>query len=98
MGLHLPQPPPLDSDEEEEPEGASALSSAASIPMDEGEDPVLLSSSTVPKHTGNAHTALEPDHSYYYSFLVLLIKLPCNAHSQCNALYLCPLLKTTWSW
>ncbi|CAB1347524.1 unnamed protein product [Coregonus sp. 'balchen'] len=34
MGLHLPQPPPLDSDEEE-PEGAAAQRSAASIPMDE---------------------------------------------------------------
>ncbi|XP_040905018.1 male-enhanced antigen 1 [Toxotes jaculatrix] len=35
MGLHLPEAPPPDSDEEEEdPEGAAALRSRASIPMD----------------------------------------------------------------
>ncbi|XP_048061495.1 male-enhanced antigen 1 [Megalobrama amblycephala] len=33
MGLFLPQPPP-DSDEEEDPEGAAACRSHASIPMD----------------------------------------------------------------
>ncbi|XP_010894535.1 male-enhanced antigen 1 [Esox lucius] len=35
MGLHLPQPPPEDSDAEEDPEAAAAQRSAASIPMDE---------------------------------------------------------------
>ncbi|KAM4607330.1 male-enhanced antigen 1 isoform 1-T2 [Polymixia lowei] len=35
MGLHLPQAPPPDSDEEEDPEGAAAQRSHASIPMDE---------------------------------------------------------------
>lgn len=35
MGLFLPQPPP-DSDEEEDPEGAAACRSHASIPMDAG--------------------------------------------------------------
>ncbi|KAK2921507.1 male-enhanced antigen 1 [Channa argus] len=34
MGLHLPEAPPPDSDEEEDPERASALRSRASIPMD----------------------------------------------------------------
>lgn len=34
MGLHLPAAPPPDSDEEEDPEGAAALRSRASIPMD----------------------------------------------------------------
>ncbi|CAJ1057623.1 male-enhanced antigen 1 [Xyrichtys novacula] len=34
MGLHLPEAPPLDSDEEEDPEGAAAQRSRASIPMD----------------------------------------------------------------
>ncbi|XP_049457072.1 male-enhanced antigen 1 [Epinephelus fuscoguttatus] len=34
MGLHLPDAPPADSDEEEDPEGAAALRSRASIPMD----------------------------------------------------------------
>ncbi|XP_060942701.1 male-enhanced antigen 1 [Limanda limanda] len=34
MGLHLPEAPPLDSDEEEEPEVAASLRSRASIPMD----------------------------------------------------------------
>lgn len=36
MGLFLPQPPAPDSDEEEDPEGAAALQSHASIPMDPG--------------------------------------------------------------
>ncbi|XP_037638117.1 male-enhanced antigen 1 [Sebastes umbrosus] len=36
MGLHLPEAPPPDSEEEEEdPEGAAALRSRVSIPMDE---------------------------------------------------------------
>ncbi|KAL0964331.1 hypothetical protein UPYG_G00322350 [Umbra pygmaea] len=35
MGLHLPEPPPTDSDLEEDPEGAAAERSAASIPMDD---------------------------------------------------------------
>ncbi|XP_052427996.1 male-enhanced antigen 1 [Carassius gibelio] len=34
MGLFLPQAPPPDSDEEEDPEGAAAQRSHASIPMD----------------------------------------------------------------
>ncbi|XP_060780629.1 male-enhanced antigen 1 [Neoarius graeffei] len=34
MGLFLPQPPAPDSDEEEDPEGAAARRSHASIPMD----------------------------------------------------------------
>lgn len=34
MGLHLPQPPPTDSDDEGDPEGAAAQLSNASIPMD----------------------------------------------------------------
>ncbi|TSK42128.1 Male-enhanced antigen 1 [Bagarius yarrelli] len=34
MGLFLPQPPAPDSDEEEDPEGAAAHRSHASIPMD----------------------------------------------------------------
>lgn len=34
MGLFLPQPPAPDSDEEEDPEGAAAHQSHASIPMD----------------------------------------------------------------
>uniref|UniRef100_A0A8C1M0U2 Male-enhanced antigen 1 n=1 Tax=Cyprinus carpio TaxID=7962 RepID=A0A8C1M0U2_CYPCA len=34
MGLFLPQPPAPDSDEEEDPEGAAAWRSHASIPMD----------------------------------------------------------------
>ncbi|XP_037321502.1 male-enhanced antigen 1 [Pungitius pungitius] len=34
MGLHLPEAPPTDSDDEEDPEGAAALRSRASIPMD----------------------------------------------------------------
>ncbi|KAM9477176.1 male-enhanced antigen 1 [Clarias gariepinus] len=34
MGLFLPQPPAPDSDEEEDPEGAAACRSHASIPMD----------------------------------------------------------------
>ncbi|XP_068182662.1 male-enhanced antigen 1 isoform X1 [Antennarius striatus] len=34
MGLHLPEAPPPDSDEEEDPEGAAAQRSHASIPMD----------------------------------------------------------------
>ncbi|XP_059179936.1 male-enhanced antigen 1 [Centropristis striata] len=34
LGLHLPEAPPPDSDEEEDPEGAAALRSRASIPMD----------------------------------------------------------------
>ncbi|KAF6731999.1 Male-enhanced antigen 1 [Oryzias melastigma] len=34
MGLHLPEAPPPDSEEEEDPEGAAALRSRASIPMD----------------------------------------------------------------
>lgn len=36
MGLHLPEAPPPDSDEEEDPEGAAAQRSRASIPMDAG--------------------------------------------------------------
>lgn len=36
MGLHLPEAPPPDSEEEEDPEGAAALRSRASIPMDAG--------------------------------------------------------------
>lgn len=36
MGLFLPQPPAPDSDEEEDPEGAAAHRSRASIPMDAG--------------------------------------------------------------
>ncbi len=36
MGMFLPHPPP-DSDEEEDPEGAAAQISYASIPMDAGE-------------------------------------------------------------
>uniref|UniRef100_UPI0037E7CEB8 male-enhanced antigen 1 n=1 Tax=Semicossyphus pulcher TaxID=241346 RepID=UPI0037E7CEB8 len=35
MGLHLPEAPAPDSDEEEDPEGAAAQRSRASIPMDE---------------------------------------------------------------
>ncbi|KAM6922351.1 male-enhanced antigen 1 isoform 1-T2 [Lycodopsis pacificus] len=35
MGLHLPEAPPTDSDDEEDPEGAAVLRSRASIPMDE---------------------------------------------------------------
>ncbi|XP_019965920.2 male-enhanced antigen 1 [Paralichthys olivaceus] len=35
MGLHLPEAPPPESDEEDDPEGAAALRSRASIPMDE---------------------------------------------------------------
>lgn len=42
MGLFLPQPPAPDSDEEEDPEGAAAHRSRASIPMDAGETPVFL--------------------------------------------------------
>ncbi|XP_070697418.1 male-enhanced antigen 1 [Pempheris klunzingeri] len=34
LGLHLPDAPPADSDEEEDPEGAAAQRSRASIPMD----------------------------------------------------------------
>uniref|UniRef100_A0A3Q3WDT9 Male-enhanced antigen 1 n=1 Tax=Mola mola TaxID=94237 RepID=A0A3Q3WDT9_MOLML len=34
MRLHLPDAPPPDSDEEDDPEGAAALRSRASIPMD----------------------------------------------------------------
>ncbi|XP_058506988.1 male-enhanced antigen 1 [Solea solea] len=34
MGLHLPEAPPPDSDEDDDPEGAAALRSRASIPMD----------------------------------------------------------------
>ncbi|XP_014828284.1 PREDICTED: male-enhanced antigen 1 [Poecilia mexicana] len=34
MGLHLPEAPPPDSDEEEDPEGAAAQRSRTSIPMD----------------------------------------------------------------
>ncbi|XP_072246581.1 male-enhanced antigen 1 [Leuresthes tenuis] len=34
MGLHLPEAPSPDSDEEEDPEGAAAQRSRASIPMD----------------------------------------------------------------
>ncbi|XP_028983558.1 male-enhanced antigen 1 [Betta splendens] len=34
LGLHLPDAPPADSDEEEDPEGAAALRSRAFIPMD----------------------------------------------------------------
>ncbi|XP_069033307.1 male-enhanced antigen 1 [Embiotoca jacksoni] len=34
MGLHLPEAPPSDSDEEEDAEGAAAQRSRASIPMD----------------------------------------------------------------
>ncbi|XP_040034565.1 male-enhanced antigen 1 [Gasterosteus aculeatus] len=34
MGLHLPEAPPTDSDDEDDPEGAAALRSRASIPMD----------------------------------------------------------------
>lgn len=38
MGLHLPEAPPPDSEEEEEdPEGAAALRSRSSIPMDAGQ-------------------------------------------------------------
>lgn len=37
MGLHLPDAPPPDSDEEEDREGAAAQRSRASIPMDAGE-------------------------------------------------------------
>lgn len=36
MGLHLPEAPPPDSDEEEDPEGAAAQRSRAAIPMDAG--------------------------------------------------------------
>lgn len=36
MGLHLPEAPPPDSDEED-PEAAAALRSRASIPMDAGQ-------------------------------------------------------------
>lgn len=39
MGLFLPQPPAPDSDEEEDPEGAAACRSDASIPMDPGNIP-----------------------------------------------------------
>ncbi len=39
MGLHLPEAPPADSDEEEDPEGAAAQRSRASIPMDAGQTP-----------------------------------------------------------
>lgn len=39
MGLHLPEAPPPDSDEEEDPEGAAAQRSRASIPMDAGQTP-----------------------------------------------------------
>lgn len=39
MGLHLPEAPPPDSEEEEDPEGAAALRSRASIPMDAGQSP-----------------------------------------------------------
>ncbi|KAJ8014275.1 hypothetical protein DPEC_G00038570 [Dallia pectoralis] len=35
MGLHLPEPPPVDSDVEEDLEAAAVQRSAASIPMDE---------------------------------------------------------------
>ncbi|XP_061601569.1 male-enhanced antigen 1 [Cololabis saira] len=35
LGLHLPEAPPPDSDEEEDPEGAAAQRSRASIPMDQ---------------------------------------------------------------
>uniref|UniRef100_A0A8C2WDC2 Male-enhanced antigen 1 n=1 Tax=Cyclopterus lumpus TaxID=8103 RepID=A0A8C2WDC2_CYCLU len=34
MGLHLPEAPPTDSDGEEDPEGAAAVRSRSSIPMD----------------------------------------------------------------
>ncbi|XP_076018797.1 male-enhanced antigen 1 [Genypterus blacodes] len=35
MGLHLPEAPPPDSDEEQDADGAAAVRSRASIPMDE---------------------------------------------------------------
>ncbi|TNN28533.1 Male-enhanced antigen 1 [Liparis tanakae] len=34
MGLQLPEAPPTDSDDEEDPEGAAAVRSRSSIPMD----------------------------------------------------------------
>ncbi|XP_056266813.1 male-enhanced antigen 1 [Pseudoliparis swirei] len=34
MGLHLPEAPPTNSDDEEDPEGAAAVRSRSSIPMD----------------------------------------------------------------
>lgn len=42
MGLHLPEAPPPDSDEEEDPEGAAAQRSRASIPMDAGQTQNVL--------------------------------------------------------
>lgn len=43
MGLHLPEAPPPDSDEEENPEEAAALRSRASIPMDAGVFSIFVS-------------------------------------------------------
>lgn len=53
MGLHLPEAPPADSDEEEEDaEVAAAQQSRASIPMDAGEAcPSLVSVLTL--HTSS---------------------------------------------
>lgn len=52
MGLHLPDAPPPDSDEEEDAEVAAAQRSRASIPMDAGEarSPLV---STMTMHTSS---------------------------------------------
>ena len=39
MGLHLPQAPPTDGEDEVDPEVAAVQVSTVSIPMDEGKNP-----------------------------------------------------------
>lgn len=62
MGLHLPEAPLPDSDEEEDSEGAAALRSRASIPMDAGQ------TSSCPRFTPN-HSHIIVGHKRVHYFV-----------------------------
>ena len=65
MGLHLPEAPPPDSDEEEDPEGAAAQRSRASIPMDAGE-PHTCPLSVLPHLSSVLHLFCCPFLTFYF--------------------------------
>uniref|UniRef100_A0A4W6CM48 Male-enhanced antigen 1 n=1 Tax=Lates calcarifer TaxID=8187 RepID=A0A4W6CM48_LATCA len=78
MGLHLPEAPPPDSDEEEDPEGAAALRSRASIPMDAGRSSALLLSVVVRHVIWIVVTSLPvpPDHVELVKRTMAAVALP----------------------
>lgn len=82
MGLFLPQPPAPDSDEEEDPEGAAAHRSRASIPMDAGEILSFLTLILVAAVYNYAYGALVHLSTNEGNKKPTMSALPSHPHSQ----------------